>query len=395
MSTYLQSQPLWIMCFFTFVGIYLSVILFKQSLKHRGEVRSAFTVAASFLMPFLLAAFYVYGGNIQDVFNNTLEINQNPNNWWILYIVPESGAPWSINILAAGITFSTLYILVSVFIVLASVFYFQRQGIEFLSIHKALLKWSVVLAGCVILLNINFWPVLLGMGAASIVLGFALKEMLENLFTGMALDMEGSFHTGDWIRVGDSETVGQVYEKNWRSTKIMTINDESITIPNRMLGAEKIVSFNKPQISFARTLSVGASYNDPPVKVKEILRTILNREPDVSEEPPPLVRTIAYDDFSINYEMKFWIKAHGKFQLISDSIMTQIWYAFKFYGIQIPFPIRTLHMNQRNHVENDDRMIEEEVASKRKFLQGLDFFQRHLITWPAILSAGGMPTVKT
>ena len=63
MSTYLQSQPLWIMCLFTLVAIYLAIILFKQSLKHRGEMRSAFTVAAAFLMPFLLAAFSLFSNN--------------------------------------------------------------------------------------------------------------------------------------------------------------------------------------------------------------------------------------------------------------------------------------------------------------------------------------------
>jgi len=145
-----------------------------------------------------------------------------------------------------------------------------------------------------------------------------------------------------------------------------------------MLGAEKILTYSKPEGRFACRLTVGTSYNDPPVKVKEILRTILNRDPHVCSEPPPVVRTVEYADFSINYNLKFWIRDYGQIQSICDSIMTQVWYAFKFYGIQIPFPIRTVHHFNRENVQESEVAIEDEVSTKRAFVEGLDYFNRHL-----------------
>lgn len=378
MNTFFSIPSGWLTGLVALLLAYLAFLFFMESRRHQTEVRAACWIAAIFLLPLLIVALFVYDGHLLNAFDAQLEINRNPNNWWVIKIVPQEGQPSHLNILGAAILFAVLYIGTSLLIALASRFHFRRKGTEFLSIHKALIKWTVVLVGLVMLLNINLWPLILGMGAASIVLGFALKEMLENLFTGMALDMEGAFHTGDWIRLGDGDTVGRVYEKHWRSTKILTMQDESITIPNRMLGAEKILAYGKPKGLFAWRLTVGTSYNDPPVKVKEVLRTILMRESEVAKVPPPVVRTIAYDDFSINYEMKFWIRDYGRVQQICDSIMTQVWYAFKFYGIQIPFPIRTLHHFGEATIQETESALEEDTAFKLNFLGSLDFLSRHL-----------------
>ncbi|MEW6440963.1 MAG: mechanosensitive ion channel family protein [bacterium] len=358
-------------------GIYLCIIFFRQALRHKGERRFVFLVTSLFLLLPLVAASLLYARNILQVFDRELPANRDPANWWIVPVTPEQGEPWFLNILATLIIFSLLYIVTDL-LISSVAFFMKKRGIELLSMHKALIKWCIVLGGCVLFLRINLWPVILGMGAASIVLGFALKEMLENLFTGMALDTEGAFHSGDWIRIGDSETIGKVYEKNWRSTKLVTLEDECITVPNRLLGAEKILCYNKPNPLFARQLRVGTSYNDPPVKVKEVLRTILMREPAVAKAPPPLVKTIEYGDFAIVYEMKYWIDDYGEHRRIADSIMTKIWYAFKFYGIEIPFPIRTVHMKERDQIEHEQEENDKEVEAKIACLQGLAPFRRHL-----------------
>lgn len=364
--------------FFLALGTYLFAIFLKQALRHKGEIRSVFLALALFLLPPVIAAAIIYDGNVLGAFQKTLPANQDPANWWVIPITPEKGEPWHLNILATLITVSLLYVGVTVFLWLVSSLFLKRRGVELLSMHRAVIKWFVVIAGAVMLLRINLWRALLAMGAVSLGLGFALKEMLENLFTGMALDREGAFHSGDWIQIGENGPIGRVYEKNWRSTKLITIKDESITVPNRLLGGEKILCFNKPDPLFARTLRVGTSYNDPPVKVKEILRDILIREPGVAKEPPPKVRTIEYGDFAITYEMKFWISDYRRHQEINDAIMTQIWYAFKFYDIQIPFPIRTVHLKERDQLFEEESKIQEQVETKYRFLECLSFFQRHL-----------------
>ena len=369
--------PAW-MCGLVFLlTAYLSIICFRQALRHRGELRNVYLVVSLLLLPLLLVAFFVYEGRLGLIFDRGNALNQDPANWWVVPIETKAGETWHLSLIGTAVTFSLLYILVTLSIATLSVVYFRRKGIELLSMHKAVIKWTLVVLGCVIILRIDLWTVLLGMGAASLVLGFALKEMLENLFTGMALEMEGAFHGGDWIRLGDQGPMGRVYEKNWRATKILTLDDESITIPNRMLGSDKILTYNRP-VPTAWKLTVSASYRDPPVKVKEILRGILMRHPDVLFDPSPVVRTRSYDDFAITYQMKFCVNPAAQLQGVHDAIMTQVWYAFKFYDIEIPFPIRTVHVKERAEVREEEGLIEGEIQSRIDFLRKLDYYRRHL-----------------
>ena len=58
--------------------------------------------------------------------------------------------------------------------------------------------------------------------------------------------------------------------------------------------------------------------------------------------------------------------------------MTQVWYAFKFYGVEIPFPIRTVHFKDREQLREEKAGIEEDVDSRRKFLMELDYLRNQL-----------------
>lgn len=381
MGIFLATVKEWVGWVAVLVAAYLMIILIRQSLKRTRDWRSVLIVAALVLLPALLLAFLYYDGNVLDVFNTDLD-KLKADSWWIFEIERSNGEGEdaekivvTVNIIAALIIIALLYIVMTILISVASTAYYNRKKTEWLAIHKALIKWPVVIVGCCICLKIQIGAILVGTSVIVIGLGLVLKEMLENLFTGMALEMEGTVNQGDWIQVGDSDQVGRVFEKSWRVTKIQTLNDESITIPNRLLGTEKILNFNKPDGPHARNLYVGTSYNDPPVKVKEILRTILIREPEVLDKPQPLVRTIEYGDFAINFEMKFWIRSYARRNFIEDKIMTQIWYAFKFYGVQIPFPIRTLHMKKMEHLEEESTAIVDETKEKLYFLRDLPYFE--------------------
>ncbi len=190
--------------------------------------------------------------------------------------------------------------------------------------------WKADLAGLVTAL-----------GVSSIVIGLALQDTLGSVMSGIALLFEQPFSVGDWLRVGD--LVGQVIDINWRSVRLITLEREMVIIPHKVIGAEIIRNFSRPQRIHAERIEIGFSYKDPPNLAKYVLRTTALETQGILVNPEPHVFTLSYSDSSITYEVKFFIEDYAGLEEIRDRFMTRVWYAAQRNNLSIPFPIRTLY----------------------------------------------------
>ena len=181
------------------------------------------------------------------------------------------------------------------------------------------------------------------MGVGSIVIGLALQDTLGNLFSGIALLFERPFTEGDWIEVDSVK--GKVIEINWRSVHILTRELEMLVIPNAVLAGATIRNYRRPQRLHVEVVEVGFSYNDPPNKVKQVMKEIALSTKGVLERPEPVVQTISYDDSSIGYKVRLFLSDYDRVPQIRDEFVTRVWYAAERYNLNIPFPIRTLYHN--------------------------------------------------
>jgi len=178
---------------------------------------------------------------------------------------------------------------------------------------------------------------LTALGVSSLVIGLALQEPLGNLFNGVALLMAKPFYKGDWVQIG--EETGKIKEFNWRSVKLINRFNELIIIPNNVLGKEKIKNFSRPSKIHAELITIGFSYQDKPLVVKEILLDIAKNTAGILDSPAPTPLTISYDDFYITYGLKFYIKDFEDQIMLKDRIMTKIFEIAEKRQLNIPFPI--------------------------------------------------------
>ncbi|MEE9403950.1 MAG: mechanosensitive ion channel family protein [Algisphaera sp.] len=183
-----------------------------------------------------------------------------------------------------------------------------------------------------------------GLGLGSIVIGLALQDTLGNLFAGVALMTERPYSIGDWIRIDDLE--GRVVEVNWRAVHIMTRNQDLVILPNAMVATAKIINEVRPSTLKAIPVQLGFSYDDPPNKVKYVLRRAALATEGVRSNPEPTIRVTGYDDFSIGYEVRLFLDNHDQRPDILDRFNGRVWYAAKRSGLTIPFPIRTVYHQQ-------------------------------------------------
>jgi small-conductance mechanosensitive channel len=190
--------------------------------------------------------------------------------------------------------------------------------------------WNADLAGLVTAL-----------GVSSIVIGLALQDTLGSVMSGIALLFERPFTVGDWLEVGG--VVGQVIDINWRAVRLLTLEQEMVVIPHKLISSEIIRNFTKPTPIHAERIRIGFSYNDPPNLARQVLKSTALETKGILLEPEPDVFTLDYDDSAVSYEVKFFIRDYGEIEQIRERFMTRVWYAAKRNNLSIPFPIRTVY----------------------------------------------------
>ena len=186
---------------------------------------------------------------------------------------------------------------------------------------------------------------LAGSGVIAIILGFAGQNLFAGIIGGISIQLNRPYKVGDWLKVGD--TYGEVREINWRSTRLCTNDDIYLDIPNNEMVSHQIVNLHYPTEVHAMRIRVGIDYTVPPNRVKDALGRAAQKAKNVLPNPPVRVFLVDFSDYAMTYEIKFYMGNHSRINETNDSVRTNVWYELKRQGINIPFPIRTLHVERK------------------------------------------------
>lgn len=203
-------------------------------------------------------------------------------------------------------------------------------------------------------LNIQLTTVLATSAIITVVIGLALQETLGNLFAGLALQLDPAYQVGDWIHTG--ENLGRVEEVTWRATKLRTLDNDLIIIPNGQIGKEKLTNHSYPLGPHATRVIVKVTYGIPPNKVDSVVKESLLRVPNVTMEPAPDIRLNAFLEYAVEYQIKFFIMDYGLLEPTLSAVRKSLWYHFRRNGIEIPVPIRNVFLHDRQE-QYDSREI--------------------------------------
>jgi len=210
---------------------------------------------------------------------------------------------------------------------------------------------------------------LAGAGILGIVLGLALQDTLGNIFSGFAIYFGGQFKAGDWLLVDGQHA--QIVEINWRSTRLRTNDDICLDIPNSSITKQTVINYNYPTSTHGIRLSVGLDYDAAPNLVKKILVDAALDCPMVLRDPLPNVYLTHFADWSVTYELRFWLDDHVHFNPANSQIWTNLWYALRRHNIKIPYPIQEQRWMGRPQPHVEDREMIRDSMQKAVFAPAL------------------------
>ncbi|NTW58371.1 MAG: mechanosensitive ion channel [Nitrospirae bacterium] len=208
------------------------------------------------------------------------------------------------------------------------------------------------------ILDINVTSLIATTTVLTATIGLAFQSTLANMLAGLTIHLEKPLRQGDWIAAGGHE--GHVLDITLRSTRMRTIEKNEVFIPNSYVLAGAVVNYSLPDQTTYRKVTVGVSYQVAPNTVRRTVLDVLASVDGVHRQPEPLVRVLNFGDFSVNYEIRYAIHDYQRYLEIESDIMNLLWYRFRRDGIEIPFPIQTVHLKE---ITAESRRAEREQAA--------------------------------
>jgi MscS family membrane protein len=216
--------------------------------------------------------------------------------------------------------------------------FFKEKSIPLLELLTRLFISLGASYALLITWGVNVGAILASAGFLGVVLGFAAKDSLSNLFSGFFIMVDSPCKKGDYIQLETGER-GYITEIGMRSTRLMTRDDIEVIIPNSILANTRITNESGGHHVKERIrVNVGVSYDSDIEKVKRVLLDLCQGVSGISTEPKSRVRFREMGDFSLKLQLLFWIDEPALRGSVIDVINTRIINEFREKGINIPFP---------------------------------------------------------
>jgi small-conductance mechanosensitive channel len=268
-------------------------------------------------------------------------------------------------ILTTGLMILRVIVIFSVTIAVARIavgfvdLYSRKVGGAFLttSLFSNITRVVVFALGLLVIfdsLGISITPMLTALGVGGLAVALALQDTLSNLFAGIHIVASRKLSPGDYIKI-ESGDEGHVTDITWRNATIRTFANNMIVVPNAKLSNSVVTNFYMPETKMAVPVTVGVSYASDLEKVErvtvEVAKQVMN---DVEGGVPgsePFLRYHTFGDFSINFTIYLYAREYNDLYLVKHEFVKRLHRRYREVGIEIPFPIRMIYMQQTGKEE--------------------------------------------
>lgn len=171
----------------------------------------------------------------------------------------------------------------------------------------------------------------------------AVQNSLSNVAGGIQLMASQPFKLGDYVEAGDS--AGTVSSIGLFYTKIMTVDNKLVQIPNSEIANARITNYTS-QEKRRVDLKFTTSYDAPVEAVKQAIQAVVAAHEKTLSEPESFVRVSGYGDNAIEYTLRAWCATEDYWDVYFD-LMEQVKAAFDRAGIEMTYPHLNVHMVDR------------------------------------------------
>jgi small-conductance mechanosensitive channel/CRP-like cAMP-binding protein len=162
----------------------------------------------------------------------------------------------------------------------------------------------------------GFWTT---SGVVGLILGFALRNVIADLFMGIAVNIDRPYTTGDWVQVHErnpeQNILGEVVEISWRTTRLRTEENNVVIIPNSVLGLMVVTNFRGPRTPSRFEAKFCLDFSVPVERARRVLlagaKSAVERAGFVADREPQVLIDDT-NELGVEYKIRYWITPwHG------------------------------------------------------------------------------------
>ena len=194
--------------------------------------------------------------------------------------------------------------------------------------------------------EIDITPMVAGVGLGALAIGLALQSTLANFFAGVNLISDKPIEVGNYIEL-DENTRGIVEDIGWRSTRIRTLTDNLLIIPNGKLAESNITNFSKPKQDLSVWVPCGVAYGSDLKKVEkvtlEVAKQIQSTVDGAVKDFEPVFRYREFGDSNINFIAVLRVQEPMMRFVVRNEFIKALKERFDRENIEISWPIRKIY----------------------------------------------------
>jgi len=218
------------------------------------------------------------------------------------------------------------------------------------TVTSLIARWTIVALGALVALSIALpsfeaADLIQVLGISSVAIGFAFRDIFQNFLAGLIILVTDAFHIGDQIIVESEGLEGTVTDIQTRATTIITYDNRQIIIPNATLFTNA-VTINTATRNRRSEFVVGIGYDSDIDTASRLIEEATTEVDGVLSDPAPDVLVDDLAPSTVNLRVRWWTDTRrSSVTATKSAIVRQIKYLLDEHGIEMPYPIRTLYIN--------------------------------------------------
>ncbi|MGA9141088.1 MAG: mechanosensitive ion channel family protein [Methanocella sp.] len=188
---------------------------------------------------------------------------------------------------------------------------------------------------------VEITPLITGLGVAGVAVALAAQQFLSDFFGALSIMLDRPYRVGDRVKI-EGIDAGDVQEIGLRSTRIKTMDNRIIIVPNAKVSKSKVTNMSMPDTQVALTIRVGVSYDADVEKATRIMEEIARSTEGVIESPAPRAYVNELGSFAVKLVMFPSVSTYRQDWVVPDRIYRGIVKRFAAEGIEIPTPTTTV-----------------------------------------------------